>query len=66
MAVLLLAGMSLAGAVGAALLLLVTAFLAWLLALSWPVISLAARLVRVTIIGALLAVAALKVAGLLP
>lgn len=46
-AVLLLAGLAVPGPVGAACLLLVGAFLGWLLALSWPLLRGPARLLRV-------------------
>lgn len=49
--VLVVAGLLIPGAWGAALLLVVAAFLIWLLALSWPAIDVRGRLVRAVGIG---------------
>ncbi len=65
-AILLFAGLILTGParwIGGVLLLLVAAFLGWLTALSWPAIGGSARLLRVFVVLALVAVAVLKFMG---
>ena len=48
---------------GALMLLAVSAFLAWLLALSWPMLTTGGRLARALVVGAVLGLAALKALG---
>lgn len=50
MAVLLLAGLAVDGPIGALGLGVLAGFLAWLLALSWPVLPTASRLVRLLVV----------------
>lgn len=59
--VVLLAGLLLPGLAGAVALLLVAAFLEWLLTLSWPVLSPVARAARVVALLLLLFLSAAKV-----
>lgn len=66
MALLLFAGLVMPaslGWLGCILLLIVAAFLGWLLALSWPVIGFAARWLRVLVVAALVGIAVLKAMG---
>lgn len=56
-AVLFVAGIAVQGWAGAALLLVVTGFLAWLAALSWPALGSQGRAVRVLILAALIGLA---------
>jgi hypothetical protein len=60
LAALLVAGLALRGPGGAAALVLLAAFLAWLAALSWPVLSGQSRLLRVAGVAATLALAAVQ------
>lgn len=48
---------------GGILLLLVAAFLGWLVALSWPVISPGSRILRVVVVAAIVGIAILKFLG---
>ena len=48
---------------GGILLLIVAAFLGWLVTLSWPVISPASRVLRVVVVAALVGIAILKFGG---
>ena len=57
LAVLFVGGLAVRGWVGAALLLAVTAFLAWLAALSWPALGAQGRAVRVLAVAALIGLA---------
>ena len=57
-AVLFVGGLAVHGWGGAAMLLVVTAFLAWLAVLSWPALSPPTRLLRVVALAALLALCA--------
>ena len=62
----LLLGLVLAGSwrwLGAAFLLLVAAFLGWLLALSWPLLTGGRRLMRLLVVAALIGLAYFKVVG---
>lgn len=66
MAVLLFLGLVLTGAfawLGALFLLIVAAFLGWLLALAWPVLPAGSRLMRLVVVAAVIGIAALKVMG---
>jgi hypothetical protein len=63
LAVLLVAGLALTAPASGLLLLVPAAFLAWLLALAWPITSTTGRALRVFAVGALLVVAVLKLAG---
>ena len=64
LAVVLVAGLLVPnGIVGGLLLLVVGAFLAWLVALSWPVIAGAARLIRVVTVVAVVGIAVLRLTG---
>jgi hypothetical protein len=56
-AALFIAGLAVPGWVGAALLLVVAAFVAWLGVLSWPALSAQGRLVRLAVPAALVALA---------
>lgn len=56
-AVLFVGGIAVGGWAGAALLLVVTAFLAWLAALSWPALGTQGRALRVLILVALIGLA---------
>ena len=56
-AVLFIAGLAVPGWAGAALLLVVAAFVAWLGILSWPALSAASRLLRLAVPAALVALA---------
>jgi hypothetical protein len=56
-AVLFVGGLTVRGWTGAALLLVVTVFLAWLAALSWPALGAQGRAVRVLILAALVGLA---------
>ena len=56
-AVLFVAGIAVRGWAGAALLFVVTAFLAWLAVLSWPALGAQGRAVRVLILAALIGLA---------
>jgi hypothetical protein len=56
-AVLFVGGIAVRGWLGAALLLVVTAFLAWLAALSWPALGPQGRALRVLILAALVGLA---------
>lgn len=49
--------------VGAIFLLIVAAFLGWLLALSWPLLSSGRRFMRILVVGALVGLAILKLGG---
>ena len=66
MAVLLFLGLVLTGGLawlGTIFLLIVAAFLGWLLALAWPVLPMGSRIMRVVVVGALVGIAALKAMG---
>jgi hypothetical protein len=66
MALLLFAGLVMPaplGWLGAILLVIVASFLGWLLALSWPILGFAARVLRVIVVAALLGIAVLKAMG---
>ncbi len=54
----LLLGLAVPGAVGALALVVLALFLGWLLTLAWPTLPAAARLSRILVVAALLAVAA--------
>jgi hypothetical protein len=56
-AALFIGGLAVRGWGGAAMLLVVTVFLAWLAALSWPALPVPTRVLRVVAIAALLALA---------
>jgi hypothetical protein len=60
MAVLLVAGLAVEGPVGAALLLVLAAFLGWLLAVSWPVLAGVSKVVRVLVVAAVVTVAVMQ------
>jgi hypothetical protein len=56
-AVLFVGGIAIRGWAGAALLLIVTAFVAWLATLSWPALGTQGRAVRILIVAALIGLA---------
>jgi hypothetical protein len=58
------AGLLVPGVVGGVLLAVVAGLLGWLVALTWPVVGLAGRVIRVLLVAVVLAVAVAKVAGL--
>ncbi|MGH8866819.1 MAG: DUF6703 family protein, partial [Actinomycetes bacterium] len=60
MAALVVAGLALEGPAGAACLLVLGAFLGWLLAVSWPVLPASSRVVRVVVVVAVLVVAVVQ------
>jgi hypothetical protein len=62
-AVLLLGGLFAPPGLGTPLLLLLAAFVGWLTYLSWPVLSSTARLLRLGVLGLVLAAVAGKLAG---
>jgi hypothetical protein len=61
--VLLLAGLALPFAAAGILLLLLAAFLGWLLALSWPITSTSGRLLRLIAVAALVGAAVARLTG---
>lgn len=66
MAIMLFLGLILTGPyawIGTVLLVIVGLFVLWLSALSWPILTGSARLMRVLVTGAVLGVAALKALG---
>jgi hypothetical protein len=63
MAALLVAGLLLPAALGSILLAILGLFLLWLVALSWPVLPGASRIMRVVTVGLVLGAAALRASG---
>jgi hypothetical protein len=63
LAVLLVVGLMVNGWLGGVVLLVPAVFLAWLLALSWPVVSPAGRLMRVVAVLVIVAGAVAKIIG---
>jgi hypothetical protein len=57
LAILLVAGLVISGPVGAALLVVLGVFLAWLVFLSWPALPATTRIIRLVIVAGILAVA---------
>ncbi len=63
LAVLLVAGLAISAPAAGILLIVPALFLAWLLAVAWPVTSVGGRVLRLTVVTALLVAAVLKILG---